>query len=79
MDDLYSINGFLNYSQSDDIYAILCEIKYNYGSDVAIEFCRAFFENFNCENFVRIYIPTYPQPSSVDNEEMVTLLDIILK
>ena len=70
----YSIGTFLNYMQESGLYDIIKLIKYYYGNDVAIDICKGFAQNSDCELLVRVYIPT---ASRSHNEQIITLESII--
>ena len=53
----YSINDFINHLQETGYYSILIQIKYFYGTDIAISFCETFIQSKDCEIVVKIYIP----------------------
>ena len=54
----YSINSFLNYLQEKGFYELFAEIKYFFGDDVSISFCKDLFPTRDCENVIRVYIPS---------------------
>ena len=56
----FSIQSIINKLQEDGYYEIIQLIKYKYGNDVAIAFCKALIESNDCETIVKIYMPDNP-------------------
>ena len=54
----YSIDTFLDYLQEKQYYEIILQVKLRFGDDVAISVCISFIANNQCEDVVRIYMPT---------------------
>ena len=53
----YSMDIFLNFMQEKGYYDIIVEIKFYFGTDVAIAVCKEFVHSDDCGRLVRIYIP----------------------
>ena len=70
----YFLEDFLNYIQEKGYYDIIVQLKYYYGNDIAIDFCKQLVQNSNCDLFIRIYIP---QRTRGENEEIPSLDSII--
>ena len=70
----YSIDPFINYMQEKGLYDIITQLKHYYGNDVAIDVCKEFVPNNDCEVLVRVYIPN---ATRAPNEGIKTLESII--
>ena len=55
-DDDFSIIAFLNYLEENGYFEIISRIKYSFGVDPAIDFCKDLFPTKDCEEIVNNYI-----------------------
>ena len=70
----YSIDEFLNYMHESGYYGLITQIKYSYGTDIAISFCKEIIKSEHCDLLVRIYIHCGTRG---ENEETGPLTSII--
>ena len=58
----YSIDEFIFYLQEKEYYDIIQIVKYYFGDDVAIDFCKQLTNSSKCEDVVRYYMTTGSRP-----------------
>lgn len=75
----YSINTFINYLQEKGLYDLLAEIKYYFGNDVSIDFCKELLKSSHCEIVIKVYIPSKTRKSreGEPEEEKKDIVQII--
>ena len=67
----YSIDPFLNEIQSNGIYDLLKDIKYEFNDDVAIEVCLQIYQTNDCQKVVLNYIPP-PEASEPESDSALS-------
>ena len=72
----YSIDSFINYMQEKGYYELLELIKYYYGIDIAIDFCKELIKTYDCSLLIRVYIPSRARG---DSGGQTLTLDYILQ
>ena len=75
--DNFSIDTFLNYLQEKGLYDILMNIKYYFGDDVSIAFCKELIKNQNCETVIRIYISSRVRGELPIEESIMNIAQLI--
>ena len=60
----YTINTFIDYLQKKGYYEIIYEVKIAFGDDVSIDICKELALSSQCEEVVRVYMPSQPSGSN---------------
>ena len=64
----YSIDSLLDYLEETGYYDLIQALKIYYGDDIAIDICKEFIGNNDCEIVVRVYMPSMPNSHSENGE-----------
>ena len=75
--DDFSIDTFLNYLEEKGLFGMIAEIKYYFGDDVSIAFCKELIKSQHCEITVRVYMPARSRQINPGEESINNLGQII--
>ena len=73
----FSIDTFLNYLEEKGLFSLLAEIKYSFGDDISIAFCKELIKSPHCETVIRVYMPARARQINPGEENIEKIAQVI--